>query len=202
MYVYVYGVLCVQELGQDVKATGFYLAHQGLNDRRVQEQLYRLYEALAPDLRYIAPHLLLPPSPAAVPGRVLRVGFLSSHLMDHSVGRILFDSVYFLSTQQAGAAQGAGVEVYVFQLNARGSGDADGMSEPRDVVIESLQRLLGDRFVHIHIRHGEDAGVVRDIRAAVGSYSLDALVYPDIGMDFLPLLLSFSRLATLQVRPA
>lgn len=62
----------------------FFLAYQGYDDRRVQEQLAALYRGAAPALDFVATHCR---APRRQDGRI-RVGFVSKHLCNHTIGKL------------------------------------------------------------------------------------------------------------------
>jgi len=74
--------------------TPFYLSHQGLNDFVIQSLIGQAYATLCPQLNYISPRLL---QSNQVSSTHLRVGFISSHFYDHSIGRILSEYLFTLS---------------------------------------------------------------------------------------------------------
>jgi len=70
--------------------TMFYVAYQGLNDRRVQEDLARVYTA---------PDLPPPRGRRAADGRV-RIGFLSRYFREHTIGRLNLGLIKHLSRER------------------------------------------------------------------------------------------------------
>ncbi|MBX3415486.1 MAG: tetratricopeptide repeat protein [Pirellulales bacterium] len=70
--------------------TMFYIAYQGQNDRRVQEDLARIYRA---------PHLPPPRGRRTADGRV-RVGFLSRYFREHTIGRLNLGLIKHLSRER------------------------------------------------------------------------------------------------------
>ena len=97
-------------------STLFHLSHQGHNDIGLMRLLSAAVRAMAPTLEHTAPHCALPPpmppSPHSLPVlaspdggsgsggprlRPIRVGLLSVHLRDHSIGRIFAELLAMLS---------------------------------------------------------------------------------------------------------
>lgn len=70
--------------------TMFYIAYQGRNDRQVQEDLARVYQA---------PKLPAPRGRRAADGR-LRVGFLSRYFREHTIGRLNLGLVKHLARER------------------------------------------------------------------------------------------------------
>lgn len=167
----------------EVTATPFYLAHQGLNDRLFQVSLAKTYLAICPELgSFVAPHLSAPssarsPTSAAQP---MKIGFISAHFFDHSIGRMFFEMLFALQKFRNPAL----IEVYIFFLDD---------SHSDDMLTGAMEELYGVRYVRLS--HNS----VAQYRSAIAGYELDALVYADLGMELLSYLISFSRLATVQV---
>lgn len=218
-----------QEVGLDIAATPFYLAHQGLNEKETQSILYDLYSTLCPDLIYFAPHLLpggkITSSAATEPGaargdkseqslevKTIKVGFASTHFHDHSIGRILFESIYSLFKYQRDEAyyelNGVAylIEIFVFEIDSSivlsTTKDESGgettriVSKRDDDITRGFETVFGDHY--IRIVQGMSTEGLHSIRGAIASQKLDVLIYPDIGMDFVTYLLAFSRLASVQ----
>ena len=156
--------------------THFHMSHQGLNDKAFQSALSNVYLKLCPDLNYTASFLVNPTLKS--PQRLMRVAFVSTHFCDHSIGRILFETLFFL--KQIGT-----LDVYIIFVQMSTEGKLDFLSE-------AFQRNFGDHFIRAE-RH------IPSLRNEIERLQLDALVYADIGMDQIGYLLSFSRLATFQV---
>lgn len=83
----------------EFSATPFHLSHQGLNDRDVQLALSEVFSSLTPELYFRAPHLhggggggglnLVPNRVGTTAHESFKIGFISSHFFEHSIGRIL-----------------------------------------------------------------------------------------------------------------
>lgn len=155
------------------------MCHQGLNDREVQTEIFKAYHALCPELGYVSPAL----SPAGTAAERTTVGFISRYFMDHSIGRILVETVYFLVNNHPE------LDVVVFLIDDSPEG-AWG-----DYVTVGLADILGpDRMRRL-------PGGVRTIRDALSAFTpvMDVLVFTDVGMDLLTYLLASSRFAYYQV---
>lgn len=195
-------------------STPFHIVHQGLDERVVQETLTRVYTALAPELAKVLVPMGVDRS------SVVRIGVISSHFFDHSVGRMMVELLAVLrrhalqSTchdalcrrdlaaaatptadmylhQRSGHREPLTYELFVVYLDGRGI---------RDSVTETLERVYGDHFLHVVV---EDQGFgserIPALRDTIAKLSFDIILYPDIGMDYRTYLLSYSRLAPLQV---
>lgn len=167
-------------------STPFHAAHQGLNDLKFQQTVVAAFSQLCPELNYVAPRLVRSTAnqskiePLAGSVEKIKVGFVSSHLHQHSIGKILHESICSLESDE--------VEVTVFLLNR-------GHQHVADEITEHFEACLGEiSFVRLPI----DLVQAREI---VGSdaYDLDALIFTDVGMDIASVLLVHSRLAPIQV---
>jgi hypothetical protein len=156
--------------------THFHMSHQGLNDEPFQGVLSRFYSTICPDLNYTA-SFLLNPALALTPEKA-RIAFLSTHFYDHSIGRILFETIHYLKEL-------GDFDIYIIfvQMNT---------VVKLDFLSEAYQRSFGDHFLRVE----RDVTI---LRVSIESLQLFALVYADIGMDQIGYLLSFSRLAKYQV---
>lgn len=149
----------------------FYLAYHGHNDRAFRADLARLYLKVCPDLAYVAAHCR-PGAPRSAAGRV-KVGFVSTHLRDHTIGRL-----------NAGLIRGLDrgrFEVTVVRRH-RQDGDLAGRID-----------ASADRVLVV-----PEPGSLESTREAVAALELDVLFYPDVGMEPWTYLLGFARLAPVQ----
>jgi protein O-GlcNAc transferase len=144
--------------------THFCLAYHGENDRGVMQDLARVYRGVqcCPAARDGGWH---PRGPR------LRVGFVSAHFRDHTIGRLNLGRVQRLSRRE--------FEVTVISLGA----SADAMAQ--------AFRAAADRFVQAP----RQPAAARRIIAELG---LDILVFADVGMDAVTQTLAYSRLAPIQ----
>jgi predicted O-linked N-acetylglucosamine transferase (SPINDLY family) len=143
----------------------FFLAYQGMNDRPIQELITQLHadwkgEAETPQ----------PNGPARAAGKI-RVGFLSRHFRNHTIGKLTRGLVAQLSREE--------FSVIVLSLGEHHDADARWIQRRADeylVVPESLKTA----------------------RQTVLDAGLDLLVYPDLGMDARTSALARARLAPVQ----
>ena len=149
--------------------TPFHLHYQPRDNTQLQ---YRFGDLVARVMSRAMPDLALPCEwQARTHGGRLRVGFVSSHLMRHSVSR------YF-------TALICGLDPLEFDVRVWHHGGQ------RDASTESIAGQVGE-FVHVD----EDVlSLGRTIRAA----RLDVLIYPEIGMDPSHQVLGALRLAPVQ----
>lgn len=154
---------------REAKGTRFYLAYQGMNDRELQLKLARLHEQACPSLLYVAPHCQAAGSPAE--GRKIKIGFVSAHLKDHTIGRLTAGIIANLSRDLFSPR--------VFSL-------------PRQA--DELSRFIEHGADHVVTL----SPLLDEARKQIAEHELDILFYPDIGMDFFTHFLAYSRLAPVQ----
>lgn len=141
--------------------TNFFLAYQGENDQPLNQNLGRIYTG--PDLSETAR--------ASGAADRTRIGFLSAHFRNHTIGRLNLGRIARLSRER--------FEIVVLSATAA-----------RDP-IAALFEKAADRFVRLP----PDVGAARRLIAEQG---LDLLVFTDVGMDALTYTLAFSRMARVQ----
>jgi len=105
------------------------------------------------------------------PGSRLKIAFISAHLREHTVGRITAGLIKHLDRAQ--------FEVIVM----RPAGTSDAYSLEIDAMADQVNELPVD---------------FRLAREVVAEHRLDAIYYPDIGMEPFTYFLAFSRLAPVQ----
>jgi predicted O-linked N-acetylglucosamine transferase (SPINDLY family) len=154
---------------REVGVTGFYLAYQGLDDRSVQEKLARVLLHACPALAWTAPHCRDGGSPRR--GGPIRLGVVSHHLRNHTIGKLNRGLIARLDR--------ARFEVIVFST-----------SREEDEIAHQIRRHA-DHFVALPQR-------LQAARALIAEAALDALYYPDVGMDPFTYFLAFARLAPMQ----
>lgn len=141
--------------------TNFFAAYQGRNDRELQRNLSRVYHAPQP----------VEPQPRADRADRVRVGFLSSHFCNHTIGRLNLGRVQRLDRRQ--------FEVTVIA----GGRHTDELA--------AAFRQSADRFVDLSVR-------IEVARQQVAALPLDVLVFADVGMNTLTYTLAMSRMAPVQ----
>jgi uncharacterized protein (TIGR03032 family) len=141
--------------------TNFFAAYQGHDDCDLQRKLSRIFHA---------PQLVKKRTGKRRAGRI-RVGFLSSHFHDHTIGRLNLGRVKLLDRER--------FEVVLISL-----------SHHQDAMAEEFRRAA-DQLV-------ESVGSLDVIRRAVAELKLDVLVFTDIGMNTTTYTLAMSRLAPVQ----
>lgn len=144
--------------------THFSLVYQGENDRDVMQGLGRVYRGVE----------CCPPAHAGgwrPPGPRIRVGFLSAHFRDHTIGRLNLGCIQRLSRDD--------FEVSVISLGAY------------DDPMARAFRHAADVFVEVP-RHPATA------RRMIAELELDVLVFADVGMDAVTQTLAYSRMAPIQ----
>ena len=160
-----------EELPSNVISPSFYLAYHNDNDRPVMEALCRLFRARVPDLTASSSHV---PGwrPPAERGQRIRVGFLSEHLRDHTIGKHYQGFIRHLDRNR--------FEVVVIH----------GSKYKRDTFRQNLD-ALADKAITLPSR-------LKNQQQAVAAEQLDVLFYPDIGMEPSTYFLAYTRLAPVQ----
>ncbi|MBI5164468.1 MAG: tetratricopeptide repeat protein [Magnetospirillum sp.] len=147
----------------------FYLGYHGRDDRPLQELLSKVLRRACPGLDFTAPHC----RPGAwQPGRRLRVGVVSRHLHDHTIGRLFIPLL-------AGLPREA-IELVVLALPS-----------PHDAMAAEIAAAAD-----VYIRLPAVFGAARE---AIAEAALDVLLYPDIGMEPFSYFLAHARLAPVQM---
>jgi predicted O-linked N-acetylglucosamine transferase (SPINDLY family) len=161
----------LDEPGDKLGSTSFYLAYHNENDRPVMEALCRLFRARVPNLTATAPHVpgWRPPTER---GQRIRVGFLSEFLGDHTIGKHYQGFIRHLDRNR--------FEVVVIH----------GAKSRRDTFRQNLD-ALADKVLTL------PAGL-KNQQQAVAAEQLDVLFYPDIGMAPSTYFLAYARLAPVQ----
>jgi protein O-GlcNAc transferase len=152
----------------EVDFTNFFLAYHGLNNRALNSRIALLYLAICPGLQWTAPHCRA----WRRTGRRIKIGFVSAHLRQHSIGNTTRGLVAMLDKTK-------------FEVHA--------------VFLGPLVDDPVGRFIR---EEAETATVVpKDLaraREAIAALELDILFYQDIGMEPFSYFLAFSRLAPVQ----
>jgi predicted O-linked N-acetylglucosamine transferase (SPINDLY family) len=157
-------------------ATNFYLQYQGYDDRKLQEEYGRLVRWIIASCFTEEPHDNTPRRD----GR-LRVGYVSSYLYEHSVGKLFLGWLQHRNSDD--------FEVHAFHLGLR-----------CDNLTKEFQ-ANSDVFHHLPIAGMLGAGLVQALvyaRDIILQQRLDILVYLDIGMNPLTTLLGGMRLSPVQ----
>ena len=151
-----------------VGARPFLLAYHGLDDRPIMETLGKIYRSASPSLNFAAKHCVGYRKPA---GRRLRIGFVSTHFYNHTIGRLNERLMVDLPRER--------FEVFVF--STAGTNDA------------TSQRIAAgvEHFVSV-------AAKLDAIRTTIAAAELDVLYFTDIGMEPLTYFLAYARLAPVQ----
>ena len=154
----------------DLRWTNFLLAYQGDDDRDLQA---RFAAIMGRAIDAVAPEWRVPPRRSASGGRI-RVGFLSSFFTDGTCGRYFRSWIMGLDRTR--------FEVFVYNLR-------------RDVT-PFLQQIL----THVdRVRTFSGPGLMPSAMApAIRADALDALVYPELGMNAPTFALAALRLAPVQ----
>ena len=158
----------LSEPAKEVAGTNFYLSYHGLNNRELHMKAADLYRRACPSLLWTAPHCA-EPTPGS--GKI-RVGFISCHMHNHSIGKTTRGILANLSREQ----------FEVFSLFA-----------------PPLREDETSKFIRAH--SNRSVMLPRSLDAArrdIAELKLDILFYQDIGLDPFTYFLAFSRLAPVQ----
>jgi protein O-GlcNAc transferase len=160
--------LRLTEPAAEIGGTNFYLSYHGLNNRELHGKVAAMYQRACPALRWTAPHCA---DPKPRRGKI-RVGFISRHLYDHSIGKTTRGLLEKLSRSQ-------------FEVCSL-------FAPPlREDAVSKLIRAGSDRAVALPRNLGA-------AQRAIAELELDILFYQDIGMEPFTYFLAFSRLAPVQ----
>ena len=152
----------------EVGMTNFYANYQGFDDTRLQAKVAQAYRAACPQLEWSAPHV----ARARDRSKRIRLGILSSHLRNHTIGKL-----------NIGIAQRFDRKRFELVV-LRPQSEPDFLSGAFDAAAD-----------------GGSVALPRDLEGArrkAAECELDALFYPDVGMDSFTYYLAFARLARIQ----
>jgi len=151
--------------------TNFFLAYQGLNDRKLQESLSRFYLSSCPGLSYTAPHCTNYRYDRR--RKRIRLAVVSSFMYDHTVGHLNRGLIENLDRNR--------FELVLVRCPLIPEGDpiADHLASISDSVLDVPDDL-------------------EEARHLIARIQADILYYPEIGMDDMVYFLAFARLAPVQ----
>jgi hypothetical protein len=186
------------------------MSHQGLNDLDFQLAYNKVLLALCPELRVfhptlpttftktkktnvnsLAPSLSLLELPQESVGSQseipIKIGFVSSHFFDHSIGR-MFVQLMLLFGERLVYHSNEGdkeiiPEIFVYFIDDKNT---------TDYITNILSTGLGDNFIRVPTN-------ITIARNAIMKDNLNVLFFADLGMDFYSYAIAFSRVATYQV---
>lgn len=150
--------------------TVFYPPYQGFNDVQIQAVIGEVMLKATPSLGAIAPHCQGPRAPKPA-GERLKIGFLSSYLYEHTIGKLNAGFIRHFDRSR--------FHVTVFRFAGHDDEVARYINEKADAVVTL-------------------SGVLALAREQVAREQLDLLFYPDLGMDPVTYFLAFARLAPVQ----
>lgn len=153
----------------DVNHTNFFLAYHGENDLALQRKMADVYLHCTPSLGYVSPYASDSPSQDRS-GRI-RVGFVSAHFRDHTIGTVMKGLIANLPRDR--------FDVLVFTTR-----------QPDDAIAA---------FIREHADHYVELPASLDAaRSIIVQHYPDVLFYTDIGMEPFTYYLAFARLAPVQ----
>lgn len=156
----------IREIGQ----TNFYLAYQGLDDRKLQVAMAKLYERACPSLLYTSPHCVSPERKRATDK--IKIGFVSRFFTAHSVAKS-FKGVFSHLPRER-------FMVCAILVSPTSNDETT-----------KTFRECADATIVL-------SGGLSAARERIASEKLDVLFYTDIGMEPFTYFLAFSRLAPVQ----
>jgi len=154
----------LQEPASQAGVTGFYLAYHARNDVPVMRKITEMYGTFCPRLTWSAD-----PQPSTE-GK-LRIGFLSHHFHNHTIGKLNRGFIEHFDRSR--------FEVVVIRTGAT-----------TDTVSETIE-TAADRTIHLP----ENLDMAQRM---VAEEKLDLLFFPDTGMDAFTYYLAYARLAPVQ----
>lgn len=149
------------DIARNPAPTMFYAAYQGLNDRELQRQLASLLAG---------PHTGIERG-ARPQGKRIRIGLISRHFRNHTIGRLNIGAVQHLPRDR-------------FEVSVISVGSHDDQFAQRF-------RAAADRYVALPTN-------LAAVREQVAAMKFDLLFFADVGMDTLTYSLAMSRLAPAQ----
>ena len=159
--------LSIEDPAKQVGSTHFLLAYNGLNDKEIHRQIASFYTRACPDLSWMSSHSN---KRQRIENRI-RIGIISKHLFDHTIGHINYGIIKHLSREK--------FHVKLFRF----PGNKDYLSKNIDSSADEVVVLPAE---------------LASARKKIAGHSLDILLYPDIGMEPLTYFLAYSRLAPVQ----
>jgi len=157
----------LEEADRRIVQTNFLLGYHGLEDRELIELSSKTLLKICPELDYTSKWLVRKP----LSGRRIKVGFVSSNMRNHSVGRVLNRFLKELDRFR--------VEVTLFELPGKFAGG------------QEMARDFADTTVFV-------PSDLKKARAVIEAGEQDLLVCPDFVLDAATDRLAFSRLAPVQ----
>lgn len=154
----------------DFGITYFFLSYHGKSNRDLHKKIARAYLHLCPSLAWVAPEV----KQSRLPGRRVKIGIASANLYNHSIGHTTRGIVDKLDRKK--------FEIVVIHL---GKSREDGISKAINSSADVVQEI--------------DLRNLQQAREKIGALMLDVLFYQDIGMEPVSYLLSFARLAPVQL---
>jgi protein O-GlcNAc transferase len=149
------------DIARSPAPTMFYAAYQGLNDRELQRQLASLLAAPQTGIE----------RGARPKGNRIRIGLISRHFRNHTIGRLNIGTVQHLPRDR-------------FEVSVISVGSHDDLFAQRF-------RAAADHYVALPTN-------LSAVREQVVAMKLDLLFFADVGMDTLTYSLAMSRLAPVQ----
>jgi protein O-GlcNAc transferase len=183
----VYRINDCSKLLENIGSLGYYLVYQGGNDLFQRTMLARAYRKCAPALLQPASYIkknenknMQPKGNDSGDNPTHRVGFISSFLRKHSVGKLIKGIIIELTKHYPNK-----YDIFVYFI-----GGINYKDEITNSILASVKRSNVRKF-----HSSENIEVARKI---ILNDSLDVLIYPEVGMDHFTYFLAYRRLANVQ----
>ena len=144
----------------------FALAFHNRDNKELLQSYTRMLRLCAPELNYVASHCK---APLSLVDGTIRVGFISKHMHDHSVGNCYRSAMIHLSRLPE-------FEVTFFNI--------------ANVMDEKIQEIIAAGIPIVSLPKNISAA-----HKVVADKKLDLIIYPDIGMDATTHYMAMARLA-------
>ena len=148
----------------------FQLAFHNRDNKELVQLFVKALRIMAPVLNYVAPHCR---KPYVKHEGKIRIGFISRHMHNHSVGNCYRNVMITL-------ARHPDFEVTLFN--------------PDNVVDEKTQEIIAANIPIVYLPK-----TVAGSHAVIAPYEFDIIIYPDIGMDSANYYLAMARMAPYQL---
>lgn len=167
-----YQEFLIAKQGLIFQKLGFHLAYIPQFDIKVSKLVADVYVRLYPYCKYISPNIYKPQINSR---KRVKIGFISSFLCDHTIGKMFGGVIKHIDRKR--------FEVHIYNI----CNDTH--------VFEAY----ADKYVSLRHTSIDFKTSILSWYETIAHDDLDILVYPEIGMEVLTYLMSFSRLAKTQV---
>lgn len=163
-----------EKQGLVFRKIGFHLTYIPQYNLNISKQIAQFYITLYPYCKYDASHITRP-NDVSIRKSKLKVGFVSAFLCHHTIGKMFGGVIKNMDRSK--------FEVYVYNI----------------CNTDHVYDTFADKYVHLEHTSVDFQPSIVEWIAKIEKDELDLLVYPELGMEVMVYLLSFSRLAKTQV---